>query len=369
MDSFLAPLCPDQLRAPVLHSLLDYAPIRPYVLAGKGVGSGGDGAAQLLCRDAAAMEHVAGILARDLGMGSLPLVIRSVPRLRKALIPAAGFGTRLFPASKAVRKELFPIVDRSGRAKPAIVSIVEELAEAGIEEVGIVVGQGEEQVFKHLFDTPPTEMNYERLSPADREYCSRLAELGRMISYVAQEEPNGFGHAVLRARDWIGGEPFLLALGDHLYRSRLPTSCARQLLDVYERYGTSVVGLKTIDEEELGRFGCVNGRWFEDRSIIELSEIVEKPAIEAARARLRVEGLAPGRYLALFGQYVLTPAVFALLEQDSRSLADDRELELTPALDLLRARDGFLGLMVEGESFDIGVPASYREAMDLFGRP
>jgi UTP-glucose-1-phosphate uridylyltransferase/mevalonate kinase len=365
-DRNLAPLCPHELEAPVLHSLLAWEPIQNLVVGGKGVGSGGDGTAQLLCRDAEARERVVELIEGQRGMSCLPLVVRSVPRARKAVIPAAGFGTRLFPASKAVKKELFPVVDGTGRAKPAILAIVEELIDSGIEQIAIVVQESDRPEFESLFESLPGIDNYRKLSSEDQAYCERLLEIGRHISYVVQESQEGFGHAVLCARDWVGGEPFLLALGDHVYRAKGTESCTRQLLDVHERYGASLVGVKEIDEDALGRFGCVGGRWIED-GVLEISQFVEKPTLEEARLRLRVDGLSRHQYLGLFGQYVLSPTVFDLLQDEVDNRRGVGELQLTPSLDRLRIQDGFFGLRVNGRSYDIGVPESYRDAVYHYG--
>src|SRR5690606_28274924 len=131
--------CPEELTAPVLHRVLDYEPLKPHIYGGKGVGSQGDGSAQFIARSAADQKAVMEILERDLGLSALELTLEPLPRVRKAVIPAAGFGTRLFPATKATKKEMFPIIDRDGIAKPAILLIVEEALNAGIEEVIIIV--------------------------------------------------------------------------------------------------------------------------------------------------------------------------------------------------------------------------------------
>ncbi len=367
-DRVLAPLCPSQLAAPVLHGLLGSEALRPLIAGGKGVGSGGDGTAQLLCRDAASRDAAIAFVEKHLGLPCLPLTVHSAMRVRKAVIPAAGFGTRLFPASKIVKKEFFPVVDDMGRAKPAILAIAEELLGSGIEQIAIVIQERDREAFQSLFGGLPVGDSYRKLSPRDQAYCEELLQIGRRISFLIQESQEGFGHAVLCAREWVGREPFLLALGDYVYRTDAEASCTRQLLDVYERHGRSVVGVKPIPEAELGRFGCVGGRWIEEGSLLEISELIEKPDLETARTRLRVEGLAEGEYLGLFGQYVLDPAILNLLSDAANShRKGGDELQLTPYLDRLRIQEGFLACRVRGRSFDIGVPESYRETIWEFG--
>ena len=163
-DEHLIPACPSQLTAPVLHKVLNYEPIQPYIWGGKGVGSQGDGSAQFIVKDEESQQKVIEIIERDLQMSCLKLVIEASKHVRKAVIPAAGFGTRLFPASKAMKKELFPVIDRTGRAKPAIMAIVEEAVNAGIEEVCLIVQSRDIELFESYFKTPPRIEHYNKLS-------------------------------------------------------------------------------------------------------------------------------------------------------------------------------------------------------------
>lgn len=363
-DRCVAPACPSELTAPVLHEVLRYPPIQAHVLGGKGVGSQGDGTAQFLVKDEAAQSRVIEILERDLHKPCLRLTVRSGRRVRKAVIPAAGFGTRLFPASKVMKKELFPVIDRDGRIKPVILSIVEEAVRAGIEEVCIVVQAEDRDLFEEFFGTPPPIEHYNKLSKESQAYNAYLLELGRRVTLVSQEVQEGFGHAVYCAREWVGGEPFLLLLGDHLYASDTETPCARQILDVYDRAATSVVGLKTAPGSDVHRFGCVGGAWVEPETLLSISEFAEKPDLEYARKHLRVEGMEEDVFFSIFGQYVLRPAIFEYLEEHIRHNVRERgEFQLTSCLDRLRQEDGFSGYVVRGRRFDIGLPEAYRQTV------
>ena len=363
-DKHLQPACPSQLTAPVLHKVLSYEPIQPYILGGKGVGSQGDGSAQFIVKDEASQQEVMEILERDLQMSCLKLAIQSGRKVKKAVIPAAGFGTRLFPASKAIKKELFPIIDRQGRAKPVIMAIVEEAISAGIEEVCLIVQSGDRKLFEEFFSAPPRVENFNKLSRADQEYCRYLLDLGHRITLVTQDVQEGFGHAVFCAREWVGDEPFLLMLGDHLYASDGEPPCAQQLLEVYDRVGHSVVGLKITPASEIHKFGCVNGIWQEHRSLLSVSAFHEKPDIDYAREHLHVEGLEANQFLTLFGQYVITPNIFRYLEEHiTHNVRERGEFQLTSCLDKLRQEEGFSGYLVKGKCFDIGVPEAYRKSM------
>jgi UTP-glucose-1-phosphate uridylyltransferase/mevalonate kinase len=368
-DAHLQPACSSELTAPVLHKLLSYAPIQPLILGGKGVGSGGDGTGQLLAKDVESRREAIGIIERDLGMGCLELTIGAERGVRKAVIPAAGFGARLFPATKAIKKELFPIVDAEGRAKPVILAVVEEALNAGVEEVAIVIQERDRQAFEDLFYSAPPLAHYHRLSQADQRYSGYLVELGHHVRLIVQEAQEGFGHAVHCAREFVGDEPFLLMLGDHLYRSSNDVSCARQLVEEYARTGQSVVGLKPVREADLYRFGCVAGDWTGDSTRMNVTELAEKPTLDYARQHLRVAGLGGDEYLSLLGLYVLTPHVFDLLaERIEHNLREGGEFQLTPALDRLRQEEGMSGYVVQGERYDVGMPDSYREALARFGR-
>lgn len=363
-DEHLKPACPSQLTAPVLHKLLNYKPIQQYVLGGKGVGSQGDGTAQLLVKDAQSQQKVIEIIEDKLHMSCLNLVLQSSRRIRKAVIPAAGFGTRLFPASKALKKELFPIIDHHGRAKPMIMAIVEEAINAGIEEVCIVVQDFDRPLFEEFFQTPLRIENLNKLSKEDQEYSNYILEIGHRITYVTQEVQEGFGHAVYCAREWVGDEPFLLMLGDHIYTSDGEVSCVSQLLDIYERVVNNVVGLKVTPVEELSKFGCVAGIWQEVDSILTVTEFYEKPEPEYAHNHLRVDGMEEDQFLTVFGQYILSPRIFEYLEEHiTHNIRERGEFQLTSCLDKLRQDEGFTGYVVKGRRFDIGVPETYRQAI------
>ncbi|MGE5359468.1 MAG: sugar phosphate nucleotidyltransferase, partial [Bacteroidales bacterium] len=174
----------------------------------------------------------------------------------------------------------------------------------------------------------------------------------------------GFGHAVYCAREWVGGEPFMLLLGDHLYGTDCPDSCAKQLLNVYERVGRSVVGVKATPGSEVSSFGCVAGTWEDGGSVLGITEFAEKPDLEYAREHLRVDGMREDEFLTVFGQYVLEPAVFDYLDEHIRlNMRERGEFQLTSCLDRLRREAGFAGYMVKGRRFDIGTPLDYRQTL------
>jgi UTP-glucose-1-phosphate uridylyltransferase/mevalonate kinase len=366
-DRYAQPACPEELTGPVLHHVLDYKPLKPHIWGGKGVGSQGDGTAQFIARSEADQRAVIEIIERDLKMPCLTLTLRTGQKVRKAVIPAAGFGTRLFPASKAAKKELFPIIDRDGIAKPAILLIVEEAINAGIDEVIIIVQEHELEAFQAFFNVQVTIENFNKLPRHSQDYAQYILEIGRRVSFVIQPTQEGFGHAVYCTREAVGGEPFLLMLGDHLYRSNNAKSCAKQLIEAFNKHGISVLGLRRTPESEIGNFGTVTGVWIEEHSLINVIEFAEKPTSDYARNNLRTPGLPESEYLTVFGQYIIKPQLFDYLEEHIVNNVRERgEFQLTSALDRLRREDGFLGLVIDGQRYDIGLPEHYLETLQAF---
>jgi UTP-glucose-1-phosphate uridylyltransferase/mevalonate kinase len=366
-DHYALPACPEELTSPTLHRVLDYEPLKPHIWGGKGVGSQGDGSAQFVARSQADQQAIIEILERDLQLPALRLTLRPQQQVRKAVIPAAGFGTRLFPATKAMKKELFPIIDRDGIAKPAILLIVEEALGAGLEEILIIVQENDLEAFHAFFNEQITIENYNKLPRQFQEYARRILDIGQRVSFVIQPAQEGFGHAVYCARAAIGSEPFLLMLGDHLYRSNGSASCAGQLLEAYQQHGLSVLGLRRTPEAEIATFGTVAGVWLEEGRLLNVTEFAEKPTIDYARSNLRIPGFPEDEYLTVFGQYIIKPKLFEYLEEHIKNNVRERgEFQLTSALDRLRQEDGFLGLVIDGRRFDIGLPQHYLETLKTF---
>ena len=363
-DKYLQPVCPSQLTSPILHSLLNYKPIQKYIYGGKGVGSQGDGTAQFIVKDKKSQEKVIRIIQKDKGMPCLKLTLHSHREVRKAIIPAAGFGTRLFPASKVIKKELFPVIDKEGRAKPVIMAIVEEAVNSGIEEICIIVQEKELPLFEEFFCMPPVIENFNKLSKENQEYSNYIQELGNRITFITQKAQEGLGHAVYCAREWVNNEPFLLMLGDHLYASDSKLSCISQLLKIYEYAGESIVGLKKTAGNDIHKFGCAAGNWDESEKLLSITEFKEKPNIKYAQEYLRVKGFDKDIYLTVFGLYILQPEIFDYLEEHiTNNVREKGEFQLTSCLDKLRRERGFTGYIVKGKRFDIGLPEVYRQTV------
>jgi UTP--glucose-1-phosphate uridylyltransferase len=285
-------------------------------------------------------------------------------KIKKAVIPAAGFGTRLFPTTKVVKKELFPIIDQDGRAKPVILLIIEEAIKAGIEEVAIVVQPDDKKIFKTLFKRPPSAELFEKLSQENQTFSKYLVDLGDRITILTQEKQEGYGHAVYCAKKWVGDEPFLLMLGDHIYTSNTEKSCAAQILETFTQVNHSVIGLTKVAVEVLHKVGCVTGIWQQSKDVLSITQVSEKPSIDYARQNLKMDGLSEDEFLSIFGLYALTPTIFDCLEQDIQNNKRMKgEFQLTTCLDSLHQIESMTGYLVNGKCLDIGLPDAYLQTL------
>jgi len=277
----------------------------------------------------------------------------------KAVITAAGRGTRLFPATRILRKELFPLVAPDGYCKPALQLVVEEALSAGIEQICVVVPPGGELLLREHFRAPsPEEREALATRPGYAEQAEKLGQLAERVSYVLQPEPRGYGHAVYCAREYVGRQPFLLLLGDHVYLSREERSCARQLVETFMRSGVTVSGVQRTPAADLSRFGTVAGAPLPGREgLCQVRAIREKPTLEYAERELRTPGLPENTYLCFFGMHVFTPGLFACLEEQlAAGRREGGEVQLTCAQEALRERERYLALELAGSRHDLGVP-------------
>ena len=356
-DANIAPMCPEELTAPKLHEVLNDPIIGMLSYGGKGVGSQGDGSVQFLAKDKESQEKIIEYL-NSRGMKAYPLTLKPVHTVRKAIIPVAGFGTRLYPAARALKKDFFPIPDKDGIVKPVILILLEELTKSGIEEVCLVLGSEEERIkYRDFFETPLSEEHLRKLSPEMQEYENRILAIGKKLKYVYQKEKRGFGHAVYQAADFANNEPVLLLLGDTLYRSDSNKPCALQLIEQYEQYSKLMVSIHSIPLAEVSHYGILSGTW-EDKNetILSVSQMDEKPKASYAEEFLGVKCRdGEKKYMSVFGQYIITPEVFEQLRQDINNVVDlNKEIELTPALDKVREQYGMLGVQLQGRMYDMG---------------
>ena len=287
--------------------------------------------------------------------------------IQKAIIPIAGYGTRLFPATKAVPKALFPIIDQDGIAKPVIQLIIEEALAAGVEEVCLVAQPQQVEPIDTYFSGAVAKAIREKAELAAQ--ADRLAEIGERLHFAIQAEPEGFGHAIYCAKDFAAGEPVIILLGDHLYISGSDVSCAKQLVDVYTQVGQSVTSLDLCHESELSLNGIVHGSpSTESPRIFTLAQISEKPTVEFAQEHLRVEGIPDQQYLCNFGIDLLTPILFDILDYNYRhQIVTHGEIQLRDAMSEMIKQEGMYGYRVTGQRYDTGNPQDLLKTVNAFG--
>lgn len=262
-------------------------------------------------------------------------------KVRKAIIPAAGLGTRFLPATKAQPKEMLPIVD-----KPTIQYIIEEAVEAGIQDIIIVTGRNKRSIEDH-FDRS-IELELELVKGNKEEVLDMVRGISEManIHYIRQKEPRGLGHAVLAAKHFIGDEPFAVLLGDDVVVAQQP--CLGQMLEVFDEYQTSILGVQTVPYEVVNKYGIIAGKQVDDR-VYKVQDMVEKPALEEAPSNV-----------AVLGRYIITPEIFPFLE--TQDAGKGGEIQLTDALKRLAKEQAMYAYDFKGHRYDVGSKIGFLQA-------
>lgn len=264
-----------------------------------------------------------------------------IKKVRKAVIPAAGLGTRFLPATKATPKEMLPIVD-----KPTIQYIIEEALASGIEDILIITGRSKRAIEDHFDRSIELELNLEASGKiSELEMIKKISDI--RIHYIRQKEPRGLGHAILCAQQFIGNEPFAVLLGDDVVDSKVPA--LKQLIDVYDRTGASVLGVQEVPEEKVSSYGIVASAPTEEARTFTVSDMVEKPKISEAPSRL-----------AVLGRYVINPEIFPILEKTRPGRGN--EIQLTDALKVLAKEQTMYAYNFEGRRYDVGDKQGFLEA-------
>ncbi len=262
-------------------------------------------------------------------------------KIKKAIIPAAGLGTRFLPATKAQPKEMLPIVD-----KPTIQYIIEEAIASGIEEILIITGRNKRSIEDHFDKSIELEINLERKNK--NEMLEMVKDISNMASiyFIRQKEPRGLGDAISCARSFVGKAPFAILLGDDVVDSKVP--CLKQLINCFNEYNTTVLGVQTIPKEDVSKYGIVKGLNIEDR-VYKVKDLVEKPAIENAPSNV-----------AILGRYIVTPTIFDIL--DNTAPGKGGEIQLTDALKTLISKEDMYAYDFEGRRYDVGNKLGYLQA-------
>lgn len=261
--------------------------------------------------------------------------------IRKAIIPAAGLGTRFLPATKAQPKEMLPIVD-----KPTLQHIIEEAVESGIEEILIITGRNKKSIEDHFDKSVELELELEAKGKFDLLKEVRMISNMVNIHYIRQKEPKGLGHAIYCAKSFIGNEPFAVLLGDDIVHSDKP--CLKQLIDVYEYYNSSVLGVQQVEIKDVHKYGIVDGQKVEP-TVSRVNQLVEKPLTEEAPSNI-----------AILGRYIITPEIFNILE--STPPGANGEIQLTDALNQLSRSEAIYAYEFSGRRYDVGDKLGFLEA-------
>lgn len=262
-------------------------------------------------------------------------------KVRKAIIPAAGLGTRFLPATKAQPKEMLPIVD-----KPTIQYIIEEAVASGVEDIIIVTGRSKRSIEDHFDRSIELELELEK--GHKEEYLQMVREIADManIHYIRQKQPRGLGHAVLVAKQFIGNEPFAVLLGDDVVVSQQP--CLKQMMDQFDRYQSSILGVQTVEKEAVSKYGIIAGNQVADR-VYKVDDMVEKPKMEEAPSQV-----------AVLGRYIITPEIFGYLETQGAGCGG--EIQLTDALKRLARDQDVYAYDFKGHRYDVGSKMGFLQA-------
>lgn len=262
-------------------------------------------------------------------------------KVRKAIIPAAGLGTRFLPATKAQPKEMLPIVD-----KPTIQYIIEEAIASGIEEILIITGRNKKCIEDHFDKSIELEMELEKSNK--EELLDIVRDISDMVDihYIRQKEPRGLGHAIYCAKTFVGNEPFAVLLGDDVVDSQKP--CLKQLMECYDEYKTSILGVQTVEAKDVNKYGIVDGIHIENK-VYKVKNLVEKPAIEESPSNV-----------AILGRYIITPQIFDILKNTKPGKGG--EIQLTDALKTLMTSQAMYAYNFEGRRYDVGDKLGFLQA-------
>jgi len=365
-DTMVAPASIEQLKALKLHQFLNDEHVISLTYGGKGVGSQGDGTVQFLAKDADSQKELVDYLS-NAGLEAHSFTIPRRHQVRKAVIPVAGFGTRLYPATRMLRKEFIPIIGKDGLLKPVILMLLEELYDGGIEEICLIVGSERDiDLYKKCLMEPLSEEHLGKLSQTAKKYEEKLSQISKRLVFRIQKERLGFGHAVFQSRDFCMDEPVLLLLGDTIYYSNTDKPCCTQLIEAYEEINRPIVSICEVPLQNVSNFGIIAGQWTDDtQKIMRVNQFVEKPDSNFAEKYLSVGGKS-GRqnYYSVFGQYILTPEIFKKLERNIQNgSTKNGEYQLTDAIAAMIEKHELYAFMPDGKMLDIGNVEAYRKVM------
>ena len=359
-DKKVAPACLKELTSPILHSVINDNYIKGLSYGIKGVGSQGDGTVQVLAKDYNSQQLIKKYFEENLHMHAYTLNVEATKPVKKAIIPVAGNGTRMFPITRCIKKAFLPVIDK-GIIKPVILCLVEEVIKAGIEEVCLIIDEGDKQEYDKLFNSELSSEVASKLSPELLEYESFIQKIGKKITYVCQKDKLGLGHAVSLCSSFANGDPVLLVLGDQIYKSNTNKSCTEQFLENFAKTNKLSVSVCEVNKEDVSKYGILCGKIEDDNNFFEVAKMVEKPSPIDAEENYYTKIKNDKKYFAVFGEYILTDDVFKVLNEHILNKKLERgEYQITSALDEVREKSGMMAFIPNGEMYDVGNVKAYQ---------
>ena len=351
-DKYAIPICPSELTAPLLHNILNDPFIKKHSYGGKGVGSQGDGTAQIIAKNKNSQTAIINYL-KKMGYNSYIFDLKKTNKIKKAVIPVAGYGTRLYPYTKLINKEFCPVVYEN-KLKPQISVLLEELYDSNIDKICLIISSNKQKklykdyLLKHS-NYLNTFSNYED----NVNYEEKLRKIWKKIKFIKNRHVNyGFAYSISLAKKFVGSDNFILCLGDTIYSSNNSSNCCKQLIDFYDKTKTSCVGVKKISIEEVKNYGTIKISKINNNNIT-IEKLYEKPDYELARKKLLIND----ECYAFFGNYILDCKIFKILKKNLKY--NKSSCIFTDCLDEIRDTNNLLGYLIDGNSYDFGNVESY----------
>ena len=346
-DNNVTSYCYDELNAPILHKVLNDKNIKKYIYGGKLVGSGGDGSVQLLARNKKSQMKLIEYIENELHLKSFSYVLKkSNSFIKKAVIPVAGEGTRMYPYTKVIPKSFIPFV-KDNMFKPMLLILIEELLDAGIEEIGLIVNKSVGAYINNFF----TSKSF------NNDYDSYLKSIYKKIKIIYQNKPLGLGDAILCAENFINKEDFLMVLGDQFYKSYVKISCTKQLLNYYNDFNRVIISVSTVDKKNISKYGIFFGSTNKS-NCFKVTDILEKPKL----SDIKKKKLDTDCFYAAHGEYILNEFVINTLKKYKRDNPNN-EIPFTELLNTYINDNPIYAFIPNGRMYDIGNVESYVDSL------
>ena len=344
-DKYMLPACKEELCAPKLHEVLSSIKVKEYTYGGKGVGSQGDGSVQFIAKDKSSQEKLKKYLLKKFNMKSYSLTIKENVTIKKAIIPLAGNGTRMYPFTKNIPKAFIPIY-KDGMLKPVFLIILEEIIESGIDKIALVINPGQKKIFKDFFT---------------KDSNKYLKNIYQKITFIIQKQQLGLSHAICSCNEFVNNEPVLLVLGDQFFKSNSKINCTKQILLEYQKYQKTIISVCKVSLDDVEKYGIFYGNIFIKNNEFIINKIVEKPEKNYALNNLYING-----YYAAFGEYIILPKLFNKMYELTNNSISSGEYPFTEIIDEYIKENESIALIPSGKMYDVGNPKSYLKAMNAF---